>query len=89
MDIGPTPADSMAESGGPGTIAGVAARRRVALPSGHDGWTVGDEPAVVVDFQGMIDYARASEPRGGQRATGPTAALTALAISPARRSPDR
>ena len=27
------------------------------LPSGHDAWTVGDEPAVVVDFQGMIDYA--------------------------------
>ena len=29
------------------------------LPSGHDAWTVGDESAVVVDFQGMIDYARA------------------------------
>jgi hypothetical protein len=28
------------------------------LPSGHDAWTIGDEPAVVVDFQGMIDYAR-------------------------------
>jgi len=28
------------------------------LPSGHDGWVVGDEPAVVVDFQGMIDYAK-------------------------------
>jgi len=28
------------------------------LPSGHDAWTVGDEPAIVVDFQGMIDYAR-------------------------------
>ena len=27
------------------------------LPSGHDAWTVGDEAAVVVDFQGMIDYA--------------------------------
>jgi hypothetical protein len=27
--------------------------------SGHDAWTVGDEAAVVVDFQGMIDYARA------------------------------
>jgi hypothetical protein len=27
------------------------------LPSGHDAWVVGDEPAVVVDFQGMIDYA--------------------------------
>ena len=27
------------------------------LPMGHDAWVVGDEPAVVVDFQGMIDYA--------------------------------
>lgn len=29
------------------------------LPSGHDVWVVGDEPAVVVDFQGMLDYAKA------------------------------
>ncbi|MDD5249728.1 MAG: cupin domain-containing protein [Rhodocyclaceae bacterium] len=28
------------------------------LPAGHDAWTVGDEPAVVVDFQGMLDYAK-------------------------------
>ena len=28
------------------------------LPEGHDGWVIGDEPAVVVDFQGMIDYAK-------------------------------
>ena len=28
------------------------------LPVGHDAWVVGDEPAVVVDFQGMLDYAR-------------------------------
>ena len=27
------------------------------LPSGHDAWTVGDEAAVVIDFQGMVDYA--------------------------------
>lgn len=27
------------------------------LPSGHDAWTVGSEPAVVVDFQGMVDFA--------------------------------
>lgn len=30
------------------------------LPSGHDAWVVGDEPVVIVDFQGMIDYAKAS-----------------------------
>ncbi len=28
------------------------------LPSGHDAWVVGNEPAVIVDFQGMIDYAK-------------------------------
>jgi hypothetical protein len=33
------------------------------LPSGHDAWVVGNEPAVVVDFQGMIDYAKADQRR--------------------------
>lgn len=28
------------------------------LPSGHDAWVVGKEPVVVIDFQGMIDYAK-------------------------------
>lgn len=28
------------------------------IPSGHDAWVVGDEPVVIVDFQGMIDYAK-------------------------------
>lgn len=28
------------------------------LPMGHDAWVVGDEPVVVVDFQGMVDYAK-------------------------------
>jgi hypothetical protein len=32
------------------------------LPSGHDAWVVGDEPVVVVDFQGMVGYAK--QPRG-------------------------
>lgn len=27
------------------------------LPSGHDAWTVGDEAVIVIDFQGMVDYA--------------------------------
>jgi hypothetical protein len=27
------------------------------LPSGHDAWVVGSDAAVVVDFQGMLDYA--------------------------------
>ena len=28
------------------------------LPVGHDAWVVGNEPVVIVDFQGMVDYAR-------------------------------
>ena len=32
------------------------------LPMGHDAWVVGKEPAVVVDFQGMIDYAKGKPP---------------------------
>jgi hypothetical protein len=31
------------------------------LPSGHDAWVVGDEPVVVIDFQGMIDYAKSAK----------------------------
>ena len=42
------------------------------LPSGHDAWVVGNEPVVVVDFQGMTDYAKsAAQPassRGQQAA---------------------
>jgi hypothetical protein len=29
-----------------------------ALPSGHDAWVVGDEPAVVVDWWGASNYAK-------------------------------
>ena len=29
-----------------------------SLPSGHDAWVVGDEPAVVVDFYGASNYAK-------------------------------
>ena len=42
------------------------------LPSGHDAWVVGNEPVVVVDFQGMADYAKsaaqAASGRGQQAA---------------------
>jgi mannose-6-phosphate isomerase-like protein (cupin superfamily) len=31
------------------------------LPMGHDAWVVGNEPVVVVDFQGMVDYAKQSK----------------------------
>jgi hypothetical protein len=35
---------------GPGDIG--------VIPPGHDAWTVGDEPAVIIDVTGMVDYAR-------------------------------
>ena len=28
------------------------------IPPGHDGWVVGSEPVVFVDFQGMAEYAK-------------------------------
>ena len=28
------------------------------VPGGHDAWTVGDEPCVMVDWQGLRDYAK-------------------------------
>ena len=27
------------------------------LPSGHDAWVVGNDQVIVIDFQGMLDYA--------------------------------
>jgi mannose-6-phosphate isomerase-like protein (cupin superfamily) len=30
----------------------------VQIPPGHDAWVVGNEAVVVVDFQGMADYAK-------------------------------
>lgn len=30
-----------------------------SLPSGHDAWVVSDEPAVVVDWYGASNYAKA------------------------------
>ncbi len=32
----------------------------VSIPPGHDGWTIGDEPCVVLDFAGMATYAKPS-----------------------------
>ena len=28
------------------------------LPAGHDAWVVGDEPVVVIDWSGAINYAK-------------------------------
>ena len=35
---------------GPGDFA--------VIPSGHDAWVIGDEPCVVIDWQGFADYAK-------------------------------
>ncbi|MDA8480228.1 cupin domain-containing protein [Citrobacter sp. Awk 4] len=31
------------------------------IPPGHDAWVVGDESVVIVDFQGMVDWAKHKE----------------------------
>ncbi len=36
-----------------------------SLPSGHDAWVIGDEPAVVVDWYGASNYARTPSPSRG------------------------
>jgi hypothetical protein len=28
------------------------------VPPGHDAWVVGTEPVTLIDFQGMVDYAK-------------------------------
>ena len=43
-------ADGSEFEAGPGEVA--------LLPSGHDAWVVGDEPVVLVDWQGAINYAK-------------------------------
>jgi 3',5'-cyclic AMP phosphodiesterase CpdA len=44
--------DGTARDIGPGEVSFV--------PPGHDAWVVGNEPAEVVDFQGLVDYAKGS-----------------------------
>jgi hypothetical protein len=41
-----------------GTVFECKAGDVSSLPEGHDAWVEGDEPVVVVDFQGMKDYAK-------------------------------
>jgi hypothetical protein len=31
------------------------------LPPGHDAWVIGNEAVVVIDFQGMVDYAKSAQ----------------------------
>jgi hypothetical protein len=41
-----------------GTEADITPGTVYRIPPGHDGWVVGDEPAVVVEFQGAAIYAQ-------------------------------
>jgi hypothetical protein len=43
--------DGREEEFGPGDVM-------IAGP-GHDAWTVGDEACIVIDWQGVADYAKA------------------------------
>jgi len=40
-----------------GTERDIKAGEVSMLGAGHDAWVVGNEPVVVIDFQGMVDYA--------------------------------
>ena len=39
-----------------------------SLSSGHDAWVVGNEPVVIVDFQGMREYAKPTTRKQSRRA---------------------
>ena len=41
-----------------GTELEISAGDVVSIPPGHDGWVIGDEACVVVDFSGMGNYAK-------------------------------
>ena len=41
-----------------GTEKDVKAGEVSLVPTGHDAWVVGNEPVVLIDFQGMADYAK-------------------------------
>ena len=36
------------------------------VPPGHDAWVVGNEPVVIVDFQGMPNYAKQATKQAAQ-----------------------
>jgi quercetin dioxygenase-like cupin family protein len=42
--------DGQEEEYGPGDA--------MLVPPGHDAWILGDEPCVVIDWQGFVDYAK-------------------------------
>ena len=49
---------TMGVSTADGTTGEVHAGSVYRIPPGHDGWTIGDEAVVVVEFQGASGYAK-------------------------------
>jgi hypothetical protein len=47
-----------------GTVTTSRAGDVLNIPPGHDAWVVGNEAVVVLDFQGMVDYAKQDKARG-------------------------
>jgi hypothetical protein len=45
---------------GPVGKAIFVAKEAFNIPAGHDAWTVGDEPCVLLDFGGLEGYAQPS-----------------------------
>ena len=43
--------DGSQDEFGPGEVS--------LLPPGHNAWVVGNEPVVIIDISGMVDYAKA------------------------------
>lgn len=43
--------DGSEDEFGPGDVS--------LLPPGHDGWVVGNDPVIVIDISGMVNYAKA------------------------------
>jgi quercetin dioxygenase-like cupin family protein len=41
-----------------GTAADFVPGDLMIAPPGHDAWTVGNDPCVVIDWQGVADYAK-------------------------------
>lgn len=50
-----------------GTEAVAGAGDAVVVSPGHDGWVVGDEPCVMLDWAGGADYARGATERSAVR----------------------
>jgi uncharacterized cupin superfamily protein len=56
-----------------GTRALLTAGDVAYIPPGHDAWVVGDEACLLVDFEGMSDYARREASPQREEEAPPTA----------------